>query len=631
MLTQVRKTLRGAVAWFVIVLLILGFMFFGVPEVRQFTSNAAITVGDQSFSQQYVQSEFNRAVQVQRAESGGDFTQDQAIASGLHNEIVAQISTTSAVDQFADKLGLSIPRELVRDFLQENENFQNPATGKFDRNVLVSLLQRNSMSVNEFERRVRQDLRRNQLISALAARSPAPDPFIEAMLLRDTEQRRIRYLIVTDEMAGRAQEPTPDALQAYYEENPSTFTAPEYRTFDLLVLTSEDFREGAEAPEEELRRIYELNKERVYDKPERRTLYQITFETEAEAETAVAALRQGKPFENIASEHGRSLDAVTFTEATKADILNPAVADAAFAQGVEEGAILDPVQGILGWTVVQVAGVIPAEESTFEEKRAEIEEQYLEQDVRRALLDAIDEIEEARDTGAGLAAAAEAAGFAVETVGPVDRYSFAPGGAIVDKVPGEALSEAFLLEEGEESEARELAVRNGYFFVSVRDVIAPKLKPFEDVRDEVVERWRKEERKERVSAAVRDIREKVEAGESLETVAGQYDRAPTERVIDRSFTDEAISQAFSTELFSATPGELVSGPAGLGESQIVAEILDVGYARGRVPPEQVSMFEQYMGFQLDQELVEAFLSAVRDDARPKVNQAQLDAIFGEEQ
>lgn len=630
MLTQVRKTLKGAVAWFIIILLILAFALWGVPELRQFSSGGTITVGDQSFSQQYVQNEFNRAVQSRRAEAGGVFTREDAVASGLHDQVVSQISTTSAIDQFSDRMQLAMPRALVRDYLQENENFQNPATGQFDRNVLVSILQRNGITVNEFERRVRQDLKRNQLINALAARAPAPDPLTEALLLRDTEQRRIRYLIVTDEMAGRPEEPTPDDLQTYYEENPSVFTAPEYRTFDLLVLSNEDFRESTEAPEEELRRIYELNKERVYDKPERRTLYQITFETEAEAEAAVAALRQGKPFEEIALENGRSLEAVTFTEVSQREILNPSVADAAFAEGLEEGAILDPVQSILGWTVVQVAGIVPAEESTFEEKREEIEAEYLDQGVRRALLDAIDEIEEERDAGVGLETAAEAAGFEVQTVGPIDRYSFEPGGAIVDKVPGEALAEAFLLEEGEESEARELANRDGYFFVSLKEITPPRLKPFEDVRDDVVERWRNEERQRRVSAAIRDIREAVEGGETLEAVAARFDRTPTERVIDRSFTDEAISQAFNEEIFSATPGELVSAPAGIGQAQIVAEILDVGYARGRIPPEQESMFAQYVGYQLDQELIDTFLTAVRDDAGVKVNQAQLDAIFGED-
>ena len=254
MLTQVRETLKGAVAWFVIILLILAFALWGVPELRNFSGSAAVTVGDQRFSSRYVQSEFTRAVQSRRLDSGGSFTREQALASGFHNEIVSQITTMAAIDQFAEKMGLAVPRELVGEYLQENENFQNSATGKFDQSVLRAILQQNSISVEEFERRVSDDLKRSQMVNALSTQASAPKALVEAMLLRDAEQRRIRYLIVTNEMAGRAQEPTPEDLRTYYEQNNSIFTAPEYRTFDLLILRNEDFREGKTVPEEELKR-----------------------------------------------------------------------------------------------------------------------------------------------------------------------------------------------------------------------------------------------------------------------------------------------------------------------------------------------------------------------------------------
>ncbi len=631
MLTQVRKSLKGVAMWFVIVLLILAFALFGVPEVSQITGNAAITVGKERFSQQYVQAEFTRAMRSRQAETGQSVNTAEAVASGLHTQVVASISTSSAIDQFANRMNLAMPRSLVRDFLQENPAFHNAATGQFDRNVLIGILRNHNIGVEEFERRISEDLKREQLVSALPTRARAPSALVNAALLRDTEQRRIRYLLVTDEMAGRAQEPTPEDLQTYYDDNPAEFTSPEYRVFDLLLLRDEDFRETKEAPEEELRRIYELSKERLYDKPERRTLYQITFETETEAQAAVASLRQGTPFETIAGAEGRSLDSVTFTEAQKRDILDPAVADAAFVGGAEEGAVLDPVQSLFGWTVVQIAGITPPQTTTFEEVRDEIEAQYLESDVQRARNIAVDDIEVERDAGIGLAAAAEAVGFTVDAIGPVDRYSFEPGGAIIDKVPGEALAEVFALEEGEESAALKLAADDGYFFVTLNEVIPPALKPFEEVADEVGDKWRKQERDARISAAVRSIRDTVENGASFDEAAETYGRALTEKIIDRRFTDEAISQGFNEQIFSATPGDLVSGPAGLGEAQTVAEITDVGYMIASIPPDQTQLFEQYMGHQIDQELIEAFLMSVREDYGVKVNQSQLDQIFSEAQ
>lgn len=629
MLSQVRNSLKGAVAWFVIILLILAFMFWGVPNVSQLAAGHAISVGSENFTQSYVQSEFNRVLQAQRLDSGGALSREEALASNLDDQVVATITTTSALDQFADKMRLAVPRDLVRDYLQDNENFKNPATGRFDATILQSILQQNGITVGEFERRISENLKRNQLIDALSASANAPDPFVEALILRDTERRQIAYLIVTEEMAGKAAEPTPTDLEEFYQANAAVFTAPEYRTFDLLVLKSEDFRKEMAAPEEELRKIYDLNKARLYDKPELRTIYQITYDSETAAQAAVAALRQGKPFENLASERGLSLNAVTFADAQKRDILDPAVAEAAFSSALEEGSITDPVQSSFGWTVVQIAGITPPETSSFEDMRDEIEAQYLDQDTRRAVLNAVDLVEEARDTGASLKEAAAEAGLEAQSFGPVDRVSFAPGGAIIDNIPGEALVEAFRLDEGEESESLELATQDGYFFVSLREITPPALKPFELVRDEVETRWRAQERQKRVAAAVRSIREAVEGGQSLEEAAGQFDRTPTELVIDRRFQNEAISSAFNDQIFSAAKGELVSGPAALGEAEIIAEIRQVGFAPNRIPPDQIVLLEQYLGYQLDQELADIFVTAVLEDYKVEVNQAQIDAIFND--
>ena len=630
MLKQVRGALKGAVAWFVIVLLILAFALWGVPELRQFSGNSAVKVGGQSYSPQYVQNEFNRSVQIQQAESGGAFTREDAIAAGLPAQIVQSIATQAALDQFANKIRLVMPRSIIRDYLNENPNLQNPATGKFDRMVLGQILQRYNISVEEFERRIAGELQRAQLVESLALQAAAPKTLTEYSLMRETERRRISYLIVTDEMAGKAAEPTPDDLQTYYNANPEAFTAPEYRTIELLVLRNDDFREGLEVSEEELRRLYEQSRARVYEKPETRTIYQITFDTEAEAQAAAAALKSGKPFEELAIENGRTLEGVTFADAKKTDILDPGVAEAAFSEGLEEGAVVDPVDGLFGFTVVQIAGVTAPELITFEEARDEIEDAYVAQDTRRAMLNAIDEIEEVRDTGANLAAAAEAAGFEAVEYGPVDRFSFAPGGAIVADIPGEALTEAFQLEEGRQSEALQLADQSGYFFVSVEEIRPPELIPFEDVRDEVEQRWRKDEREKRIAATVRSLQQAVETDSTLEDAASQFDRTPTTLIIDRRFENEVISAEMRDKIFAAAPDSVVTGKAAIGEAHIIAHVDVVAVSALMAPPEQQAIYGQYMGYQLDQELLEAFVASVRDSYDVQINQAQLDALFAAE-
>ena len=629
MLSQVRGALKGAVAWVVVILLILAFAMWGVPEVQNFTSGGAVKVGGKSFSQSAVSREFDTMFQRAARESGGAFTREEAIASGMPQQAVERIITQSALDQYTEKMNLALPREAIRDFLQNAEMFQNPATGEFDRTTLENILVNNNLTVNQFEAYMREDLSRSQLIESLVTEAPAPQIFVDQMLLRETERRRISYLTVTDEMAGEAAEPTPEDLQAFYDGHHDLFTAPEYRTFDLLMLRSEDFREGLEVPEEEMRRLYEAGKDRLYNTPEKRTIHQITYQTEAEARAAAAELAQGKPFESLAIARGMTLEATTSTEVLKNQIVDPSVADAAFEEGLEVGAVIEPVRSLFGWTVIQLAGITPGESRSYEEVRPELETSYLDNDLRRRLQDAIDEIEEIRDTGAELSEAAEGAGYSIETIGPIDRVSFAPGGAIIDKVPGEAIAEAFRLDEGEQSEALRLATTDGYFFVSLREITPPALKPYEYVEQEVEQRWRDEERRKRIQNTVTAIREAVAGGQTLAEVAGSYERAPIEEIIDRRFVNEAITRNLNEKIFFAGLDDVVTDTIGARGAQVVVQVHEIGFGRNMIGPAEQAQLAGNVGRLLDQELVDAFVMSIRNDYGVKVNNAQIDAMFAD--
>ena len=617
MLSQVRGALKGAVAWVVVILLILAFAMWGVPEVQNFTSGGAVKVGGKSFSQSAVSREFDTMFQRAARESGGAFTREEAIASGMPQQAVERIITQSALDQYTEKMNLALPREAIRDFLQNAEMFQNPATGEFDRTTLENILVNNNLTVNQFEAYMREDLSRSQLIESLVTEAPAPQIFVDQMLLRETERRRISYLTVTDEMAGEAAEPTPEDLQAFYDGHHDLFTAPEYRTFDLLMLRSEDFREGLEVPEEEMRRLYEAGKDRLYNTPEKRTIHQITYQTEAE------------PCVSLAIARGMTLEATTSTEVLKNQIVDPSVADAAFEEGLEVGAVIEPVRSLFGWTVIQLAGITPGESRSYEEVRPELETSYLDNDLRRRLQDAIDEIEEIRDTGAELSEAAEGAGYSIETIGPIDRVSFAPGGAIIDKVPGEAIAEAFRLDEGEQSEALRLATTDGYFFVSLREITPPALKPYEYVEQEVEQRWRDEERRKRIQNTVTAIREAVAGGQTLAEVAGSYERAPIEEIIDRRFVNEAITRNLNEKIFFAGLDDVVTDTIGARGAQVVVQVHEIGFGRNMIGPAEQAQLAGNVGRLLDQELVDAFVMSIRNDYGVKVNNAQIDAMFAD--
>ena len=81
---------------------------------------------------------------------------------------------------------------------------------------------------------------------------------------------------------------------------------------------------------------YEQQKAR-FGTPERRTIQQITFPSQAEAEAAAAKIKEGATFEAIATERNVSPQDLELGTFTKAEMLDQAVADAAFGLAAGRG------------------------------------------------------------------------------------------------------------------------------------------------------------------------------------------------------------------------------------------------------------------------------------------------------
>lgn len=626
---KMRGPIQSLLAIVIGVPLVISFVAWGVPEMRQLTRNDAVKVGSEGFTAIDVKREFDRYVVNRRNQSEDGYTAEQALADGAQDQIVDSLATQSALDQEALKMGLLVTRPMVSTYLQTSDQFKNPNSGKFDNETLDAILREYGFSIREFEERIRMEMLRGQLLGGLARGGPASSAMVDGLIAREVESREVNYVTIGEDAAGAAPAATPDAIKAYYEKNKSQFMAPEYRTFTAIVLKNDDYIDRAEASDDKLLEIYNANKVK-YETPERRTFYQITIETQADAEAAVKALKDGRPFESVAIENGQNLAQVTRTGVLKTDIVDPAVGNAVFDAAAAGGAVIGPVKGVFGFNVMQIASVTPAAIKTFEEVRDEIEANFLDQGTKKRLFEKIEDIENERDTGAAIADAAKKHGVAAQTFGPVDSFSFGRGGEIIEGIPGDVLAAAFKLEEGEETEATELSDKSGYYFVSVTEVIPPAPIPLETIEAEVEARWRASERDARISAVVTKISEAVALGKPLAEAAAPFNRAPLPASLTRRSVNDTFSQELLDQVFSAAKGKSVSGRAGDG-AQVIVVVEDIKFGASPVGPDQIAAFGRFIGNQFDQELIDAYAGAVRADAKVKINKSLIETQFADGQ
>ena len=625
MLTQFRGAIKGVVAWLIIALMVLAFAFVGLPNIANFTQSSALKVGDMSYSGTDVQSEFNRQLTIYRQRTGESLTTSEAVQAGLLNQTLDDIAMRASLAQDADSLGLVATNEMVGDYLRAEPAFENPNTGEFDTSVLASILQNNNLSLQEFRDRIQEELIRGQIIESLNTPLAAPEPWIDFLLKRQGESREVTYVVIEADPAT-VEQPTADDLQAYYDDNLARYTAPEYRTFEAVILRNADFTEGLEVSEEELRQLFEVRREQLTT-PETRTVRQLTYDNEEAAASALSRLQSGTPFEQLAEEQDLSVERVTYENVARASMTDPAVADALF-EPQEAGATVGPVNGLFGYTIGEVLDITPGEETTFEEQRETLEAELLEDETSRRLFDAVEAIEMARDTGASLAeAVSEVDQATLQTVGPVSVTGETPDGTMIEGLPQGVISEAFALSEGDETPVLDLPDADGYFAIYLDTVRDPAPRPFEAVEAEVRDDYVSDRQSAAVQERLAQLREAVAGETPLGEAAAAIDASATTRNISLAQPPEVLPRPFLQDIFSAGLGDLITGESPDGTTAYAGIVRSASFAGNAQRDQIMELYRQSAGQQIASELTQVYLTALQDDLEIRRDEEQISRLF----
>lgn len=629
MISGLRDVLKGPMKWVAIFIVVVAFAFVGTFDAISFGSPSLLKVGKAKYSPQEVTAEFDRSLERLRRENDAQITKSDAIRFGLLEQTLNRLALRGALEQETEKLGMTASTEQVRKVLNEDEGFHNPSSGKFDAVVLTEILRNNNLTVSQFERILAGEIVQSQLVNAAGAPVSAPAYFTEAIMLRENEIRTVSYAVFDASHAGEVPEPDEADLQAFYEERRSALTTPEYRRFSVAWFRPENFTDGLSVSEEELERLYELRK-RALDKPETRTLRLMNVETELEATALADRLENGGNFATIAKEKGRELASLTYESRSKGDMLDAAVNEAAFDPELEEGAFFGPVDGLTGWYIGEIVSITPAETTSFEEQRAALEAEAMEDETTRLLNDALDLFEDERDSGATLKEALAATGGTVklETYGPVSADMQIEGGAIITDIPYDFVREAYTLEPGEESDLLTLNDETrSYYVVMLDEVIDPVTTPFETARKGLVTSWKDRWLKDTIAEKSRELREAVLDGATFEDAAAEANVTVLSVTLPRGSGHEDIPRSMMGSIFNTPLGGVVTGVDFNGLKAYTARIDDASFRTSLQGDAIADLMRTSFGQQISSELFETYVATLEEDLGVSRNEELLERYF----
>jgi peptidyl-prolyl cis-trans isomerase D len=611
MLNQLRQGAQGWLSKLLMGLLVLSFAIWGIGGFQGYGAGTIATVGNEEVTVQEFASLYDRA--QRNVQAGRRVEPDQ---------VLAQLLLTAALDDEAGRYGLGISERRVAAEIAKTPAFHD-ASGNFDRERFESLLMNSRIDRDEYIHDVRSDLVRGQLAGAVSTGMQVPQPMVEAIYRFRNEERAVSYVAVDETAIEPVGDPSEAELQAYFEENKAEFRAPEYRELALLTLDAAEIADPSKVSEEAVKAEYERRKAN-FEQPERRRVEQVVFADAVAANSAVEEVKGGKDLPEVAQSHGAAVTDLGLK--TKAEFLDPAVAEAAFAAAPETPVAV--TEGALQPSIIRVTSIEPGSVTPLSQVESRIRQEIATRTAREQVNDVYDQVEDERAGGSTLEETATKLALPYRRIEAVAPNLTAPDGSAVTGIPsaGEVIKEAFDTDIGiENSPIR--AGGDAWVFYEVTNVEPARDRSLDEVREAALAAWKTAETEKRISERAEALFDDLKNGKDLSAIAtGIGKTVQSADGLKRSgqppegLTGNAVNQAF------AGPEGHVANAEGAGGSRILLKVDRVIAPAFFAEAPEVEQVKQQLSTALQNDILSTFNAQLRSTREVHVNNAAYQQV-----
>ncbi len=605
--------------------LVASFAIWGINDIfRGFGQNRFATIGSFEIGiEQFRQLYGDRLQQLSRR-VGRPITPAQAHELGLDRQILGQLIGEFTFDEQVRRLKLALSDAEIAKMVTANPVFQGP-NGQFDRDRFLALIREQNFTEQSYVAQMRREILRRQLTDTVEGGMPAPQAEVEAANRYQNEQRSIEYLALNAAQAGTIPDPTEEDLTRYFEARKGLFRAPEYRKLVVLALTPSELAKWIEVSDADAKREYDERHDR-YVTPERRHIQRIVFPTMAEAQAAADRLAQGLTFDALVAERGLKEADVDLGTFTKADMIDPAMANAAFA--LKEGDTSGPVQGRLSIFIVHVVKVELEVVRPFSEAEAEIKRNIALERAREQILTLHDKVEDAKAAGDTLTEIGQKLKLETRAIEAMDRSGRAPDGSQIT-LPGGAqiVNAVFTSDVGVDNEP--LEVDRGFVWYEVLGITPSRERTLAEVKDQVAARWHDDEVAKRLKAKAADFLGKLNAGQSLTDLASAESlKLETAAGLKRSAATPTLAARVLDEVFKTPKGSAATAAGNSETEQLVFRVTDIVVPTLDTASPETKQLTQAVSASIAGDIITQYLSRLERDIGVDINEAALPQVLG---
>ena len=523
MLQSMRQSTQSTAAKVIIGLIVMSFAAFGLETLLPGGSGTSVAEVNgeeitpfalqEAITQQKRQLANVLGDDIDLALLDDDRLQPRALQSLIQRALLLQKSAALNLVASEAQVGKSITAI---------ESFQ--LNGQFSPDAYKSVLANAGYTPERFRRAQAEDIVLTQLQTAISETEFATQTELAATANLIAEERDVRYLVIPEEELVTDEDLSDPALRDYYQLNEAAFFNPEQVTVDYILLDPADFVVSVD--ELVVVEQYEAVKDEYEVAEQARVSHILLIQGDDEpdatygqriAETA-ERIGRGEDFADLAAELSDDLGSASlggelgFTDGSAF----PDEMETAIAALAKLGDISGAVETDAGTHFIRLEERIAGDSVDYASVREELRASIEAAEAERNLLIAVEELRDLAFNAPDLSGPAAAIGAEVQVSEPFSLGE--ADGLFADTRLREIAFSDDVKVSGNNSEVLELSGQR-FIAVRVRDVRAPQIAPFEEVKGEV----RRGLSAKLQTAALTNMTERAEtllaSGESMEAAA----------------------------------------------------------------------------------------------------------------
>jgi peptidyl-prolyl cis-trans isomerase D len=494
------KSISKTFVWIIIGLAMLGLGGFGASNLSG-TIRTIGTVGDKHIDVGEYARQLGQEIRAVEAQTGEQLPFSRAQEIGLDQAVLGRLISERALDHEAAVLGLSIGDEALRDQIVDIPAFQG-ISGSFDREAYTFSLERNGTSESEFETRLREETARTLLQGAMISGVVMPSSYVSTLLDYIGETRDFTWArLASADLDAPLETASDEQLKTYFAENTADFILPETKRLTYVQLSPDALIESIDIPEEDLRAEFEARVNQ-YNTPERRLVERLVYLDEEEANRAAAALEvAGTTFETLVDERGLALADIDLGDVDRLSL--DAAGETVFAANV--GDVVGPLDTDLGPALFRVNGVLPAQVTTFDDAKPELQEILATDRARRLVSTMAQDFDDLLAGGATLEELADETDLEIGSIEWFDGNGNGIGAYV-------AFANAARVVTEEDFPQIENLEDGGVFALRLDEVLPVRPPEFEQAREQITASWENNQVESRLNEQAATLVPQLQSG-----------------------------------------------------------------------------------------------------------------------